>query len=217
MDLSLMWCPIWQRAKVESERGLMFEEHTSELKQWESQESRAACSRSIGKLANPLKELQVDVLAKWWAARSMVLESDARNRTGPEMQEFSNLDILLAFVDYSRVREKEFRRAGKEDAGREEQGRGKGEGGGGPRLSYRISSISEDICCKDILRDTGLLTMVAGNNFTRDERFDAHIINLLRPDILRRILAAYSTAVCVPSLITANAPTQLFLFHDENR
>jgi len=37
----------------------------------------------------------------------MVLESEAR-KTDPEIQKLSTLDNLLAFEDYSRVREREF-------------------------------------------------------------------------------------------------------------
>lgn len=99
--------PIWQHAKIESEKRLIFEEHISELKQREMQESRAARSRSIGKLVNMFKELQVDVLTKWRTAHSMVLESEAW-KTDPEIQRLPTLDILLAFEDYSRVREREF-------------------------------------------------------------------------------------------------------------
>ena len=53
------------------------------------------------------KELQVDVLTKWRTAHSMVLESEAW-KIDPEIQKLPTLDILLAFEDYSRVREREF-------------------------------------------------------------------------------------------------------------
>jgi pre-mRNA-processing factor 40 len=53
------------------------------------------------------KELQVDVLTKWRGANSMVLESESWNED-TELQKLPTLDILLAFEDYSRVREREF-------------------------------------------------------------------------------------------------------------
>ena len=56
---------------------------------------------------NLFKELQVDVLTKWRTAHSMVLESEAW-KIDPEIQKLPTLDILLAFEDYSRVREREF-------------------------------------------------------------------------------------------------------------
>lgn len=56
---------------------------------------------------NLFKELQVDVLTKWRTAHTMVLESDAW-KMDPEIQRLPTLDILLAFEDYSRVREREF-------------------------------------------------------------------------------------------------------------
>ena len=56
---------------------------------------------------NLFKELQVDVLTKWRTAHSMVLESEAW-KADPEIQRLPTLDILLAFEDYSRVREREF-------------------------------------------------------------------------------------------------------------
>lgn len=61
----------------------------------------------MSKIVSLFKELQVDVVTKWRTAHSMVLESDTWNND-PELQKLPTLDILLAFEDYSRVKEREF-------------------------------------------------------------------------------------------------------------
>ncbi|KAJ3720988.1 hypothetical protein F5878DRAFT_617261 [Lentinula raphanica] len=99
--------PIWQQAKIESERKLIFEEYVAELKQREVQESRAARSRSVAKVVNLFKQLDVDVLTRWRQAHNLILESDEWN-SDPELRKLPTLDILLAFEDYSRVREREY-------------------------------------------------------------------------------------------------------------
>ncbi|EPQ56799.1 hypothetical protein GLOTRDRAFT_105293 [Gloeophyllum trabeum ATCC 11539] len=99
--------PIWQQAKIEAERKLIFEEYVAELKQREVQETRAARARSISKVVSLFKQLDVDVLTRWRTAHAMVLESDEW-KNDPELQKLPTLDILLAFEDYSRVREREF-------------------------------------------------------------------------------------------------------------
>ncbi|KAI0331462.1 hypothetical protein GY45DRAFT_1404762 [Cubamyces sp. BRFM 1775] len=99
--------PIWQQAKVEAERKLIFEEYINELKQREVQESRAARARSISKIVALFKRLDVDVLTRWRQAHQMVLESEEW-KEDDELQKLPTLDILLAFEDYSRVREREF-------------------------------------------------------------------------------------------------------------
>lgn len=53
------------------------------------------------------KELDVDVTTRWRAAHALVLESPAWEND-PELRKLPTLDILLAFEDYSRVREREF-------------------------------------------------------------------------------------------------------------
>ena len=53
------------------------------------------------------KQLQVDVLTRWRDAHSLVLESE-QWRNDEDLQTLPNLDILLAFEDYSRVQEREF-------------------------------------------------------------------------------------------------------------
>ncbi|KAJ3745426.1 hypothetical protein DFH05DRAFT_1487929 [Lentinula detonsa] len=99
--------PIWQQAKVESERRLIFEEYVAELKQREVQESRAARSRSVAKVVNLFKQLDVDVLTRWRQAHDLILESEEW-KSDPELRQLPTLDILLAFEDYSRVREREY-------------------------------------------------------------------------------------------------------------
>ena len=71
------------------------------------QESRAARARSISKIVALFKRLDVDVLTKWRQAHHMVVDSDEW-KDDPELQQLPTLDILLAFEDYSRVREREF-------------------------------------------------------------------------------------------------------------
>ena len=53
------------------------------------------------------KQLGVDVLTRWRSAHSLVLESDDW-QNDEELKQLPGLDILLAFEDYSRVREREF-------------------------------------------------------------------------------------------------------------
>ena len=71
------------------------------------QESRAARSRSISKLVALFKTLDVDVLTRWRQAQQKVVESEEW-QTDEELRKLPTLDILLAFEDYSRVREREF-------------------------------------------------------------------------------------------------------------
>lgn len=53
------------------------------------------------------KRLDVDVTTRWRQANQLVLESDEW-KDDFELQKLPTLDILLAFEDYSRVREREF-------------------------------------------------------------------------------------------------------------
>ncbi|KZT65748.1 hypothetical protein DAEQUDRAFT_768584 [Daedalea quercina L-15889] len=99
--------PIWQQAKVEAERRLIFEEYVAELRQREVQETRAARARSVSKVMALFKRLDVDVTTRWRQAHQLVLDSDEW-RDDDELQKLPTLDILLAFEDYSRVREREF-------------------------------------------------------------------------------------------------------------
>ncbi|KIJ61963.1 hypothetical protein HYDPIDRAFT_176733 [Hydnomerulius pinastri MD-312] len=99
--------PIWQQSKIEAERKLVFEEYVAELKQRDVQETRAARSRSIGKIVTLFKDLGVDVLTRWRKAHEMVLDSEEW-KNDSELRKLPTLDILLAFEDYSRVKEREF-------------------------------------------------------------------------------------------------------------
>ncbi|KAK7679434.1 hypothetical protein QCA50_017488 [Cerrena zonata] len=99
--------PIWQQAKIEAERKLIFEEYVQELKTREIQENRAARTRSINKVVLLFKSLDVGVLTRWRKAHQMVKESEEWQED-PELQKLATLDILLAFEDYSRVREREY-------------------------------------------------------------------------------------------------------------
>ena len=99
--------PIWQTARIEAERRLVFEEYVAELKQREVQDARATRQRAAGKLVALFKQLDVDVLTRWRAAHQLVLDSDAY-KADRELQSLPSLDILLAFEDYSRVMEREF-------------------------------------------------------------------------------------------------------------
>ncbi|KAF7770901.1 hypothetical protein Agabi119p4_6875 [Agaricus bisporus var. burnettii] len=99
--------PIWQQARIEAERKLIFEEYVTELKQREMQESRGSRTRSVAKVVALFKELNVDVVTRWKTAHSMVMDSD-EYKMDFELQKLPTLDILLAFEDYSRVREREY-------------------------------------------------------------------------------------------------------------
>ncbi|RDB23443.1 Pre-mRNA-processing protein prp40 [Hypsizygus marmoreus] len=99
--------PIWQQAKVEAERRLIFEEYVAELKQRDVQETRAARARSVSKVVALFKQLNVDVVTRWRTAHQLVIESKEWSED-PELRKLPTLDILLAFEDYSRVREREY-------------------------------------------------------------------------------------------------------------
>ncbi|TFK39920.1 hypothetical protein BDQ12DRAFT_628985 [Crucibulum laeve] len=99
--------PIWQQARIEAERKLIFEEYVTELKQREVQESRAIRARSVSKVVALFKQLNVDVTTRWKEAHEMVTKSEEWDED-PELRKLPTLDILLAFEDYSRVREREY-------------------------------------------------------------------------------------------------------------
>ncbi|GJJ11302.1 hypothetical protein Clacol_005534 [Clathrus columnatus] len=99
--------PIWQQAKIESERKLVFEEYVAELKQREVQESREIRARSVTKVVALFKQLEVDVMTRWRQAHNMLLDS-IEWKHDAELKKLPDLDVLLAFEDYSRVKEREF-------------------------------------------------------------------------------------------------------------
>jgi pre-mRNA-processing factor 40 len=53
------------------------------------------------------KQLSVDVVTRWRTAHNLLLESDEW-KSDIELRKLPTLDILLAFEDYSRVREREY-------------------------------------------------------------------------------------------------------------
>jgi pre-mRNA-processing factor 40 len=53
------------------------------------------------------KQLEVDVLTRWRTAHQLLTQSDEWN-DDPELKKLPTLDILLAFEDYSRVKEREY-------------------------------------------------------------------------------------------------------------
>jgi pre-mRNA-processing factor 40 len=71
------------------------------------QENRAARNRAITNLMSLFKQLGIDVITRWRNAHSLVLESEEW-QSDAELRQLPGLDILLAFEDYSRVREREF-------------------------------------------------------------------------------------------------------------
>ena len=60
----------------------------------------------MSKVVFLFKELNVDVVTRWRQARSYLTKSDEW-RLDAELRKLPTLDILLAFEDYRRVREKE--------------------------------------------------------------------------------------------------------------
>jgi len=71
------------------------------------QESREIRSRSIAKVVALFKQLEVDVMTRWRQAQTMLKDAD-EYRGDSELQKLPDLDVLLAFEDYSRVKEREF-------------------------------------------------------------------------------------------------------------
>ena len=90
------------------------------------QETRAARARSVSKVVALFKQLDVDVVTRWRTAHNLVVGSPEWKEDS-ELQKLPTLDILLAFEDYSRVREREYdeqmRRAQVEKTRRERKGR----------------------------------------------------------------------------------------------
>ncbi len=61
-----------------------------------------------------LKKLNVDVLTRWRDAHAMLVSSNDWAED-EDLQNLPSLDILLAFEDYSRVREREFEEQTRKD------------------------------------------------------------------------------------------------------
>jgi pre-mRNA-processing factor 40 len=71
------------------------------------QESRVSRARSVQKIMALFKQLNVDVVTRWKTAHQLVTESEEYT-VDPELRKLPTLDVLLAFEDYSRVREREY-------------------------------------------------------------------------------------------------------------
>ncbi|KAF8159573.1 hypothetical protein B0H34DRAFT_842867 [Crassisporium funariophilum] len=99
--------PIWQQARFEAERKFIFEEYISELVDREVNETRAARARSVSKVVALFKQLDVNVVTRWRHAHELLTQSEEWH-ADPELRKLPTLDILLAFEDYSRVREREY-------------------------------------------------------------------------------------------------------------
>lgn len=61
----------------------------------------------MAKVVALFKELDVNVVTKWRTARDLLLDSEEWH-SDEELRKLPTLDILLAFEDYSRVREREY-------------------------------------------------------------------------------------------------------------
>src|SRR6201996_5038065 len=83
-------------------------------------------ARSINKTVALFKDLGVDELTRWRQAYDLLLQSD-QYREDEELQQLPALDVLLAFEDYSRVKEREYeenaRRAAVEKTAKERKAR----------------------------------------------------------------------------------------------
>jgi pre-mRNA-processing factor 40 len=79
------------------------------------------------------------VTTRWRTAHSLVLESDEW-QGDPELRKLPTLDVLLAFEDYSRVKEREFeeqmRRAQVEKTRRERKA----------REAFRVRLLPDNFC-----------------------------------------------------------------------
>jgi pre-mRNA-processing factor 40 len=53
------------------------------------------------------RQLEVDAMTRWRQAQAMIHDSN-EYKSDPELQKLPDLDVLLAFEDYSRVKEREF-------------------------------------------------------------------------------------------------------------
>lgn len=106
----------------------------------------------MSKVVSLFKQLNVDVVTRWKTAHSLVTESQEWDDDS-ELRKLPTLDILLAFEDYSRVREREYeeqmRRSQVEKTRRERKA----------RESFKVSTLyppcpfrSTDILPQDLLQ-----------------------------------------------------------------
>lgn len=71
------------------------------------QEVRAARTRSLQKVMTLFKQLDIDVTTRWRDAYRTVQDTPEWAED-EDLQKVPSLDVLLAFEDYNRVREREF-------------------------------------------------------------------------------------------------------------
>lgn len=71
------------------------------------QESREIRARSTAKVVALFKQLEVDAMTRWRQAQAMLRDS-MEYKLDPELQKLPDLDVLLAFEDYFRVKERQF-------------------------------------------------------------------------------------------------------------
>ncbi|EJD47946.1 hypothetical protein AURDEDRAFT_102119 [Auricularia subglabra TFB-10046 SS5] len=102
--------PIWQQAKILEERKMLFQEYVDELKEKEVTAARELRVRNMEKVVQLFKQLGVDVLTRWRQAQTLLKQSDEWN-SDEKLQKLPELDILLAFEDYSRVHDREYEEA----------------------------------------------------------------------------------------------------------
>jgi pre-mRNA-processing factor 40 len=68
---------------------------------------RESRTRGMQKLVHVFKSLHVDALSRWRDTQKALTTSQAWNED-PEIRELADLDVLLAFEDYSRVLERTY-------------------------------------------------------------------------------------------------------------
>ncbi len=69
--------------------------------------ARETRTRAMQKLVAVFKSLKVDVLSRWRDTQRAVYTSDMW-KEDPEFRELADLDVLLAFEDFSRVLERNY-------------------------------------------------------------------------------------------------------------
>ncbi|KAF8327188.1 uncharacterized protein EI90DRAFT_3068216 [Cantharellus anzutake] len=99
--------PTWLSLKSVDERRHLFDEHTDELKSFEMTRARETRTRAMQKLVAVFKSLKVDVLSRWRDTQRAVYASDMW-KEDIEFRELADLDVLLAFEDFSRVLERNY-------------------------------------------------------------------------------------------------------------
>ncbi|KAF9511238.1 hypothetical protein BS47DRAFT_1377241 [Hydnum rufescens UP504] len=99
--------PSWMAVKNPEERKILFDEHVGDLKAQQTSRVRESRTRGMQKLVHVFKSLHVDALSRWRDTQKALSSSQAWNED-PEIRELADLDVLLAFEDYSRVLERTY-------------------------------------------------------------------------------------------------------------